>query len=140
MIYKLNEKFLGKLEVGKYLRLADNFLYEVKYKDKKYYLKTDMECDITSYEKYLCKEWTSLDDMANDLISDIEEIISDVKKTSFKINVIGEYNQQIIVPDYLTENEIKKYIQDYIYNIPIGDIEYIPETDYLDEDEEISIY
>jgi hypothetical protein len=47
---------------------------------------------------------------------------------------MATYNSYIEVPDNMNINEAIQYAKEHISNIPIGVLEYIPDSDELDDE------
>ena len=50
------------------------------------------------------------------------------------VNCMATYNSSIDIPDGLTHEEALQYANDHIKEIPLGPLEYIPDSDELDEE------
>ena len=94
-----------------------------------------------SDKHYSNKHWDSIEDMKNDIKMDIVEISDTIKHASFRVFVDSYFDTTILIPKDMDKESVRKYIIDNLDKIPItNELEYIPETDTLDEEEEITIY
>lgn len=57
-----------------------------------------------------------------------------MKKLAVTINCMAVYNSFIDVPDSMNIDEAIKYAKEYITKIPLGTLEYITDSDELDEE------
>jgi hypothetical protein len=57
-----------------------------------------------------------------------------MKKLNVTVTCMATYNSYIEVPDNMNINEAIQYAKEHISNIPIGVLEYIPDSDELDEE------
>lgn len=57
-----------------------------------------------------------------------------MKKLNVTVTCMATYNSYIEVPDNMNINEAIQYAKEYISNIPIGVLEYIPDSDELDDE------
>lgn len=58
-----------------------------------------------------------------------------MKKLLVTINCLAVYNSSIYVPDNMTLEEAIEYAKEHINEIPCGELEYISDSDILDEDD-----
>ena len=58
-----------------------------------------------------------------------------MKKLLVTINCLAVYNSNIYVPDNMTLEEAIEYAKEHINEIPCGELEYISDSDILDEDD-----
>lgn len=57
-----------------------------------------------------------------------------MKKLNVTVNCMAIYNSYIEVPDNMNIEEALQYAKEHISNIPLGVLEYIPDSDELDEE------
>lgn len=57
-----------------------------------------------------------------------------MKKLNVTVNCMAVYNSAIEVPDNMTINEAIEYAKEHINEIPVGELEYISDSDELDEE------
>ncbi len=57
-----------------------------------------------------------------------------MKKLNVTVTYMATYNSYIEVPDNMNINEAIQYAKEHISNIPIGVLEYIPDSDELDDE------
>ena len=57
-----------------------------------------------------------------------------MKKFNVTCTCLAVYNSHIMVPDELTFEEAIKYAKEHINEINIGELEYISDSDELDEE------
>lgn len=128
---------LDNFKIGKYVKLNDDLIYKISYSNGSYYL----SCNMLSDKHYSNKHWDSIEDMKNDIKMDIIEISDTIKHASFRVFVDAYFDTTILIPKDMDKESVRKYIIDNLDKIPItNELEYIPETDTLDEEEEITIY
>ncbi len=57
-----------------------------------------------------------------------------MKRLEVTVECKAIYNSSILVPDDYSVEEAIKYAKDNLNNIPLGVLEYIPDSDLLDEE------
>ena len=57
-----------------------------------------------------------------------------MKKLNVTVQCMAVYNSSIDVPDDMNLEEAIEYARDNIDEIPCGELQYIPDSDILDED------
>ena len=57
-----------------------------------------------------------------------------MQKLNVAVQCLATYNSSILVPDGLTLEEAIEYAKKHIDEINVGDLEYISDSDRLDED------
>ena len=57
-----------------------------------------------------------------------------MKRSNVTVTCMAVYNSAIMVPDELTFEEAIQYAKDHINEINIGELEYISDSDELDEE------
>lgn len=57
-----------------------------------------------------------------------------MKRLNVTVMCMAIYNSRIMVPDELSEKEAIEYAKKHIDEIPVGEMEYIPDSDILDEE------
>ena len=57
-----------------------------------------------------------------------------MKKLNVKVWCTCGYNSSINVPDHMTLDEAIEYAKDHLSDIPLGKLNYIPESDELNEE------
>lgn len=57
-----------------------------------------------------------------------------MKKLNVTVTCMAVYNSSIEVPDGMTLKEAIEYAKEHINEIPIGEMEYISDSDELDEE------
>ena len=57
-----------------------------------------------------------------------------MKRLNVTVTCMAVYNSAIMVPDELTFEEAIQYAKDHINEINIGELEYISDSDELDEE------
>ena len=57
-----------------------------------------------------------------------------MKRLNVTVQCMAVYNSSIEVPDDMTIEEAIKYAKEHLNEIPCGELEYIPDSDELDEE------
>lgn len=57
-----------------------------------------------------------------------------MKKLNVTVTCMAIYNSYIEVPDNMNIKEATQYAKEHISDIPLGALEYIPDSDELDEE------
>ena len=57
-----------------------------------------------------------------------------MKKLEVTIQCMAVYNSSIDVPDDMSLEDAIEYARDCIEDIPLGELEYVPDSDELDEE------
>lgn len=57
-----------------------------------------------------------------------------MKRLNVTVTCMAVYNSAIEVPDNMTIDEAIEYAKEHINEIPIGELEYISDSDELDEE------
>ena len=57
-----------------------------------------------------------------------------MKTLNVTVNCVAVYNSSIEVPDNMSLEEAIEYAKNHIDDIPLGELEYVKESDTLDED------
>lgn len=57
-----------------------------------------------------------------------------MKRLNVTVQCMAVYNSGIDVPDEMTIEQAIQYAKEYINEIPLGSMDYIPDSDELDEE------
>ena len=57
-----------------------------------------------------------------------------MKKLNVTVQCMAVYNSSIEVPDYMTLEEAIEYAKGHLDEIPCGELEYVSDSDELDEE------
>ena len=57
-----------------------------------------------------------------------------MKRLNVTVTCMAVYNSGIDVPDEMILEEAIEYAKEHIYEIPIGELEWIPDSDEIDEE------
>lgn len=57
-----------------------------------------------------------------------------MKTLNVTVNCMAVYNSSIKVPDGMTLDEAIEYAKEHINEIPLGEMEYVSDSDVLDEE------
>lgn len=60
--------------------------------------------------------------------------MQEMRELSVAVVCMATYRSKIKVPSNLTQKEAIKYANEHLMEVPVGKLEYISDSDYLDEE------
>lgn len=136
MLVKLSNNKIKELNVNDYVILDDDLLYKIIKVNNEYRITTDMNSEKACLED----SWYDLDDLVFSILPDLCDIINDVQRASFKIEVDAYYDTTISIPNDIEDEEIYDYIRNHIDKLYKNELKIMECSDLVLDSKSLNIY